>query len=93
MLYAMYRMEYHGRATAHGFRAMASTALNEMGFRGDVIERQLAHQEQNASRAAHNRAEYLAEWRTMMIHWATRLDELTKGNVVPFMSEERGKNV
>ncbi|MEW6452391.1 MAG: hypothetical protein AB1490_17155 [Pseudomonadota bacterium] len=93
MLYAMYRMEYHGRATAHGVRAMASTALNEMGFRGDVIERQLAHQEQNAFRAAHNRAEYPAEWRTMMIHWATRLDELTKGNVVPFMSEERGKNV
>ena len=35
-------MGYHGRATVHGFRAMASTALNEMGFRPDVIERQLA---------------------------------------------------
>ena len=43
MLYALYRMGYHGRATVHGFRAMASTALNEMGFRPDVIERQLAH--------------------------------------------------
>jgi integrase len=32
MLYALYRMGYHGRATVHGFRAMASTALNEMGF-------------------------------------------------------------
>jgi integrase len=32
MLYAMYRMGYHGRATVHGFRALASTALNEMGF-------------------------------------------------------------
>ena len=42
MLYALYRMGYHGRATVHGFRAMASTVLNEMGFRPDVIERQLA---------------------------------------------------
>jgi hypothetical protein len=39
MLNALYRMGYHGRATVHGFRAMASTALNEMGFRSDVIER------------------------------------------------------
>ena len=46
MLYALYRMGYHGRATVHGFRAMASTALNEMGFRPDVIERQLAHQKE-----------------------------------------------
>jgi hypothetical protein len=41
-----------GRSTVHGFKAMASTALNEMGFRSDVIERQLAHQEQNSLRAA-----------------------------------------
>jgi integrase len=33
MLYAMYRLGYHGRATVHGFRATASTALNELGFR------------------------------------------------------------
>ena len=48
MLYALYRMGYHGRATIHGFRAMASTALNEKGFRPDVIERQLAHEDKNA---------------------------------------------
>jgi integrase len=83
MLYALYRMGYHGRATIHGFRAMASTALNEMGFRPDVIERQLAHQEQNAVRAAYNRAQYLVERRAMMERWASRLDEMA-GNVVPF---------
>jgi len=83
MLYALYRMGYHGRATAHGFRAMASTALNEMGFRSDVIERQLAHQEQNSVRAAYNRAQYFVERRTMMERWADRLDEMA-GNVVPF---------
>jgi integrase len=89
MLYALYRMGYHGRATIHGFRAMASTALNEMGFRPDVIERQLAHQEQNAVRAAYNRAEYLDERRTMMNQWANCLDVLATGNIVPF----KAKNV
>jgi integrase len=83
MLYALYRMGYHGRATIHGFRAMASTALNEMDFRSDVIERQLAHQEQNSIRSAYNRAEYLVERRAMMERWADRLDEMA-GNVVTF---------
>ena len=86
MLYALYRMGYHGRATVHGFRAMASTALNEMSFRPDVIERQLAHQEQNAVRAAYNRAEYLSERRAMMKHWADHLDTLVGGNIVSFRS-------
>jgi hypothetical protein len=39
MLYALYRMGNQSRATVHGFRAVASTALNEMGFRSDVMER------------------------------------------------------
>jgi integrase len=82
MLYAMYRMGYHGRATVHGFRAMASTALNELGFRPDVIERQLAHQEDDV-RAAYNRAEYLSERREMMNFWATHLDSLGGKNVLP----------
>jgi integrase len=82
MLYALYRMGYHGRATVHGFRAMASTALNEMGLRPDVIEHQLAHQEGNAVRAAYNRAEYLSERRAMMKHWADYVDSLRDGNRV-----------
>jgi integrase len=79
MLYALYRMGYHSRATVHGFRAMASTALNEMGFPPDVIERQLAHQERNAVRAAYNRAEYFAERRAMMKYWADCVDVLREG--------------
>jgi integrase len=90
MLYALYRMGYHSRATVHGFRAMASTALNEMGFRSDVIERQLAHQEKNAVRASYNRAEYLAERRTMMQHWADHLDTLAGGNIVSLASKAAG---
>ena len=73
MLYALYRMGYHGRATVHGFRAMASTALNEMGFRSDEIECQLAHQEQNSVRAAYNCAQYLVERRAMMERWGRPL--------------------
>jgi len=84
MLYALYRLGYHGRATVHGFRAMASTVLNEKGFRPDVIERQLAHREGNAVRASYNRAEYLSERRAMMEYWAEQLDVLTGANVVAF---------
>jgi integrase len=86
MLYALYRMGYHGRATVHGFRALASTALNEMGFRPDVIERQLAHQEKNTVRAAYNRAEYLRERRAMMNRWADYLDGSGSGNVISLKS-------
>jgi len=88
MLYALYRLGYHGRATVHGFRSMASTALNEMGFRPDVIERQLAHQEQNAVRAAYNRAEYLNERRAMMKRWADHLDVIAGENIVPYKSND-----
>lgn len=62
--------------TGHGFRAMASTRLNEMGWKEDVIERQLAHAERNKVRAAYNRAQYLAERKKMMAAWADYLDEL-----------------
>ena len=76
MLYAMYRMGYHGRATVHGLRATASTILNEKGFRSDVIELLLAHVEKNQIRAAYNRAEYLDERREILQWWADHLDEI-----------------
>ena len=70
--------------TGHGFRALASTRLNEMGWSPDVIERQLAHAERNAVRAVYNRAQYMAERRKMMQAWADYLDNLrTGGNVIP----------
>lgn len=62
--------------TAHSFRSMASTVLNENGFPPDVIERQLAHAERNTIRAAYNHAEYLPERRKMMQWWADWLDGL-----------------
>lgn len=75
-------MGYQGMATPHGFRAMASTMLNEMGFHPDWIERQLAHKEQNKIRAAYNRAQYLPERKRMMQHWADFLDGMAKGGKV-----------
>ncbi|MGH8268809.1 MAG: tyrosine-type recombinase/integrase [Steroidobacteraceae bacterium] len=68
--------------TAHGFRAMASTLLNEQGFPPDVIELQLAHQERNKVRAAYNRATRLPERRKMMQAWADYLDGLKAGGKV-----------
>jgi hypothetical protein len=58
--------------------------LNEAGFRPDVIERQLAHVERNAVRAAYHRAEYLQERRAMMQQWSDMLDALMQGaQVIP----------
>jgi integrase len=84
VVYALARMGYKGRMTGHGFRSVASTLLNEQGFRADLIERQLAHSEKNAVRAAYNRAEYLPERVKMMQEWADYLDKLKAGaEVIP----------
>ena len=69
--------------TAHGFRHMASTLLNEQGFNADVIERQLAHKASGV-RAVYNGAEYMPERRRMMQHWADYLGGLAAGaEVIP----------
>lgn len=76
-LAALRRMGYgKDTMTLHGFRAMASTRLNELGFRADVIEAQLAHKEPDTVRLAYNRAEYMEERRTLMQSWADYLDGL-----------------
>lgn len=62
--------------TPHGFRHMASTQLNELGYKSDIIERQLSHAEKNKVRAAYNYAEYLSERVKMMSEWANYLDKL-----------------
>ena len=79
MLYALYRMGYHGRATTHGFRSVASTILNENNFNSDWIEMQLAHIEGNEVRRAYNAAEWLPDRRHMMQWWADYLDTAASG--------------
>ncbi len=75
---ALRRMGYDsGEMTAHGFRAMAATLLNEMGrWNPDAIERQLAHQEASSVRRAYARGEYWDERVAMMQHWSDYLDGL-----------------
>ncbi|KHK02354.1 tyrosine-type recombinase/integrase [Desulfovibrio sp. TomC] len=80
VLAALRRMGYtKDEMTGHGFRSMASTLLNEMGWNRDAIERQLAHAERNAVRAAYNFAEHLPERRKMMQAWADYLEKLKAG--------------
>jgi len=73
---AVKRMGFAGRMTAHGFRAMASTRLNELGYNPDAIEAQLSHVEGNSVRAAYNRGTYWEERVKMMQNYADYLDSL-----------------
>lgn len=81
---ALRRLGYsHDEMTAHGFRAMASTLLNQSGkWRPDVVERALAHGERDKIRAAYNRAEYWGERVAMAQWWSDHLDTLRGGAVV-----------
>jgi integrase len=78
---ALRRMGYTGQGmTGHGFRSMASTLLNEQGWNRNAIERQLAHGERDAVRAAYNYAEHLPERRRMMQAWSDYLEKLKNGS-------------
>jgi integrase len=89
---ALERMGFNGKDSigfsAHGFRATATTILNEVGFRPDVIERQLAHGDRNKVRASYNQGEYLEERRSMMQQWADLTDAMARAecNVRPASS-------
>jgi integrase len=75
LLFALYRLGYRGRMTGHGFRAIASSVLNESGqWNPDAIERQLHHDETDDVRASYNRAEYLDERRRMMQWYSDYLE-------------------
>jgi len=93
---ALERMGFNGKDSigfsAHGFRATASTILNELGYRPDVIERQLAHAERNKVRASYNQGEYLEERRAMMRQWADMTDDMTKSEnkVTPIKKAAKG---
>lgn len=76
ILYAIYDLGYRGKLTGHGFRATASTILNEKGYHSLAIERQLAHVDRNSIRASYNHAEFLNERRELLQAWADLLDEL-----------------
>lgn len=78
LIYAVYRMGYHSRASVHGFRSTASTILNEHEFNRDWIEMQLAHSE-GSVRSIYNAAEWISGRRLMMAWWSSYLEHLMAG--------------
>lgn len=87
---ALRRMGYDTRTeiTGHGFRAMARTILHEeLHFKPEVIEHQLAHRVPDALGSAYNRTKFIKERREMMQRWADYLDRLKAGAVVVELPE------
>lgn len=77
LLKALERMGYKGSMTGHGFRALAMGTLKErLGYRHEVVDRQLAHAPKDKLQSAYDRANYLEERRTMMQHWADYIDQV-----------------
>jgi integrase len=92
---ALERMGFGGKYSAHGFRTTASTILNELGYEGDWIERQLAHRPRNQSRAAYNHAQDLSDRRRMMQEWSDLVDAWSRGDhgaekVIPLRARSGG---
>jgi len=88
---ALRRMGYtKAELTGHGFRSMASTLLHEKGWKSDIIERQLAHQERNKVKAAYNHAEHLPERRKLMQDWADYLETLMRDTNVILLHNKVG---
>jgi integrase len=86
---AMRRLGWTGdEMTPHGFRAMASTIMDNMGYKQEWLERQLAHDEANKVKAAYKRdlhLMYMPERQKMMQEWSDYLDSLRAGGqVIPF---------
>lgn len=83
ILAALKRMGYGGKHTGHGFRALAMGVIKErLGYRHDVVNRQLAHMSGDAYGEAYDRAEFLEERRTMMQHYADYLGAAASGKVI-----------
>ena len=72
------RMGYKGKFVSHSFRKVASTYLNEKGFKSDFIEKALAHQDKNKNRATYNKAEYIEPRREVMQAWSDFIETSAK---------------
>lgn len=77
ILGALKRLGYQGKMTGHGFRALAmSTIKEQLGYRHEVVDRQLAHAPRNKVDAAYDRAQFIDERKIMMQKWADYVDSL-----------------
>jgi len=87
---ALRRMGYDkDTMSGHGFRAIASTFLNESGkWSSDAIEHALAHKDSNKTRSAYHRGTHWDERKEMAIWWANYLDTMRDGGeIIPFKRE------
>jgi len=81
ILFAIGRMGYKGRMTGHGFRALAMSNIKEkLGYRHEVVDRQLAHVHRNKVDRAYDRAQFLDDRTEMMQKWANYIDKLHSNN-------------
>jgi integrase len=81
ILVVLERMGYKGRMTGHGFRALAMSTIKErLGYRHEVVDRQLAHAPKDKVASAYDRAQFLAERCKMMQDWADYIDAMAKGS-------------
>ncbi|MBZ5489182.1 tyrosine-type recombinase/integrase [Halomonas aquamarina] len=84
---ALNRMGWGGKFSGHGFRSTASTLLNGHGWRGDLIEKQLAHMPGDQVRAAYNHADYMKERREMLQWYSDFIDALMQDADAPPVPE------
>ena len=83
ILMALKRLGYQNKMTGHGFRALAMSTIKErLGYRHEVVDRQLAHAQKDKVASAYDRAQFLAERKVMMQQWADYLDAIATGNVI-----------
>lgn len=83
ILMALKRMGYQNKMTGHGFRALAMSTIKEkLGYRHEVVDRQLAHAQEDKVASAYDRATFLAERKKMMQEWADYLDTIEGGKVI-----------
>jgi integrase len=83
ILAAVKRMGYSGKMTGHGFRSLAMGVIKErLGYRHEVVDRQLSHASGDAYGEAYDRALFLDERKVMMQQYADYLDNVVCGNVI-----------
>jgi len=83
ILMALKRMGYQNKMTGHGFRALAMSTLKErLGYRHEVVDRQLAHAQKDKVASAYDRAMFLEERKKMMQEWANYIDAIEGGKVI-----------
>lgn len=88
----LHKLGFKDRMTAHGFRALARTAIREeLNYEPDVIEAQLAHKPSGPLGAAYDRAKFLSQRHKMMQEWADYIDRVTQAAKTKILEEQLRK--